>query len=49
VVGVLRCGIVLVETVGIKGAFGVPAGSSTLDTHHLDQGKTQLRGPPPDV
>jgi hypothetical protein len=42
-VGGLRWGIVLVEPAGIKGAFGVPAGSSTFDTHHLDQGKTQLR------
>jgi hypothetical protein len=28
--------------VGIKCAFGVPSGSSTLDTHHPDQGRTQL-------
>ena len=43
----LRCVIVLVEAVGIKGAFGVPCGeraSSPLDTPRLDQGRTQLRG-----
>jgi hypothetical protein len=36
--------IVQVEPAAIKGAFGVPFGIKTLDTHHLDQGKTQLRG-----
>jgi len=43
----LRCGSVLVVVVGVKGAFGVAFGdrtSSTLDTHHGDQGRTQLRG-----
>ena len=43
----LRCGSVLAEVMGIKGAFGVACGdrtSSTLDTHHLGQGRTQLRG-----
>ena len=43
----LRCVMVLAEVMGIKGAFGVAFGdrtSSTLDTHHLGQGRTQLRG-----
>src|SRR5882757_10951450 len=43
----LRCVMVLAEVMGVKGAFGVAFGdrtSSTLDTHHLGQGRTQLRG-----
>ena len=43
----LRCVSVLVAGSGIKGAFGVAFGdrtSSTLDTRHVDQGRTQLRG-----
>jgi hypothetical protein len=43
----LRCVSVLVGAVGVKGAFGVRCAdrtSSTLDTHHTDQGRTQLRG-----
>ena len=30
----------------VKCAFGVPSGSSTLDPHHHDQGRTQLRPEP---
>jgi hypothetical protein len=41
----LRCVIVQVEPAAIKGAFGI----ETLDTHRLDQGRTQLRGSRGDV
>jgi hypothetical protein len=43
----LRCVMVLVGVVCVKGAFGVRCAdrtSSTLDAHHTDQGRTQLRG-----
>jgi len=48
----LRCVMVLAEVRGVKGAFGVAFGdrtSSTLDTPHLGQGRTQLRGSRADV
>jgi hypothetical protein len=37
---------VLVVAACVKCAFGVPSGSSTLDTHHHDQGRPQLRPEP---
>ena len=43
-VGGLRCVIVQVETMGIKGAFGVLR-IKTLDTHRLDQGRRNYADP----